>query len=335
MARYYTENESEEMTRWLKEQISVVSVCDSLGYSPVRIGQNYYTLKEHDSVRLDIRKNCFYWNSRGESGSVIDACMSFGKMNREEAYRYLFELAGSRESVYSEIYGAEHGAATADRSAGSINGVNAGRNSTKNGGKKAERVELPPAAHSYRKVYAYLCKTRRISCGVVTGFIKNKMLYQDEKGNCVFVSRDEAGVPVFACKRGTNTYKRFVADCRGNDYARGFYINNRADTLLVAESVIDVMSIMTMMGECDRDKYDYLALSGTGKQEPVIHILNRNKRMKEVVICLNQDNAGRTAAEEIKQQLSDYEGIKVKIRLPKEEGQDWNDVLRKSRNYED
>ena len=42
------------MTQWMKEHLSVVDVCQSLGYSPIRVGQKYYSLKEHDSVRLDI-----------------------------------------------------------------------------------------------------------------------------------------------------------------------------------------------------------------------------------------------------------------------------------------
>lgn len=46
---------------------------------------------------------------------------------------------------------------------------------------------------------------------------------------------------------GTNTYKRFVADVKGSDYSKGFYVDNQADKLFVGESVIDIMSKMTLL----------------------------------------------------------------------------------------
>lgn len=58
-----------------------------------------------------------------------------------------------------------------------------------------------------RRAYAYLIKTRYIDQDVVQDFVNQKMLYQDQRGNCVFVSYDKDKQPVFACKRGTNTEK--------------------------------------------------------------------------------------------------------------------------------
>lgn len=317
--KFYTREESERMTQWLKENISIVDVCSSFGYSPVRVGQRYYSLKEHDSVRLDINKNCFYWNSMGEKGSVIDACAAFGSMDKAEAFHYLYNMAGGREAVYEAACGAQ------------MPTVSQKRETRQPEKEKSEyhKVELPNRGTSHRNVYAYLGKTRQISNDIITEFIKKDMLYQDELNNCVFVSRDKQGEPVFACKRGTSTYKRFVADCKGNDYSKGFYVDNGADKLFVGESVIDIMSKMTILqkGGMDYHAYNYLAMAGTQKQEPIQNVLKDNPQIKEISLGLDNDKGGLKAITDIEHMLADKE-ILVERDLPEKAGQDWNDVLR-------
>ena len=87
-----------------------------------------------------------------------------------------------------------------------------------------------------RKVFAYLTKSRFINQEIVQDFVTQHMLYQDLKGNCVFVSYDN-DIPVFGCLRGTNTYKRFLGDLPGCNYQKGFFINGKGSELIVTESV--------------------------------------------------------------------------------------------------
>lgn len=319
---FYTKEESKQMAAYLREHISILDVCSSLGYTPVRVGQNYYEFKEHDSVRLDIRRNCFFWNSTGDKGSVIDACEAFGNMSEAEAFQYLYDMAGSKEAVYEAVFGNNPNAVsyqpkTSIEKENSSKKVNAGE------------VQLPPKGASSRNVYAYLGKTRQISGEVISEFFKRDMLYQDDHNNCVFVGRDENGKPVFGCKRGTSTYKRFIADCEGNDYSKGFYVDNGADKLFVGESVIDVMSKMTMLREegMDYHEYNYLALAGTQKQDPILNILESHPEIKEVVLGLDNDPGGLEAMEEISASLANRD-IVLKQDIPIDEGQDWNDALR-------
>lgn len=325
---FYTKEESQQMTAYLREHISIVDVCRSLGYTPQRVGQNYYELKEHDSVRLDIRsgKNCFFWNSTGERGSVIDACEAFGNMSKAEAFRYLYDMAGGKEAVYEAVFGGNLNAVSYKPKADLVND---------HPEKKipAGEVQLPPKGTSNRNVYAYLGKTRQISGEVITEFFKRDMLYQDDHNNCVFVSRDGEGKPVFGCKRGTSTYQRFVADCSGNDYSKGFYVDNGAEKLFVGESVIDIMSKMSMLREEGMDYHDvnYLALAGTQKQDPVMNVLKAHPEIKEVTLGLDYDAGGLAATEEIIDSLT-KRNITLKKDVPVEEGQDWNDVLCNYRN---
>lgn len=322
MKKFYNREESEQMTAWMKENISIVDVCSSLGYTPVRVGSRYYSLKEHDSVRLDVGKNSFYWNSTGEKGSVIDACAALSSMSISETYEHLYDMAGGREAVF-------------EASVGNRNYLSSSRSPAKEKNRSAmekqemTRVELPKKGTSQRNVYAYLGKTRHISNDVISEFIQKDMLYQDDHNNCVFVSRDKTGEAVFACKRGTNTFRRFVADCRGNDYSRGFYVDNGSDKMFVGESVIDIMSKMTILTKEGRDyhEYNYLALAGTGKQEPIKNICSENPQIKEVIIGLDHDDAGWMAALSIEQSFKESD-TRVSLDMPKKSGQDWNDILR-------
>ena len=63
--------------------IPVTDLAERLGYTLVKRGR-YYSLREHDSVMIDVQKNCFWRNSRfakgfkGGAGSTIDFIMEFG-----------------------------------------------------------------------------------------------------------------------------------------------------------------------------------------------------------------------------------------------------------------
>lgn len=316
--KFYTQQESELMTQWLKEHISVVDVCQSLGYSPVRVGQRYYSLKEHDSVRLDVSKNCFYWNSVGKNGSVIDACEAFGNMDKSEAYNHLYDMAGGREAVFEAAVG-NHEL--------EVRPIRQEKYPEKKEKENLE-IELPNKAAHMRNVYAYLGKTRQIDGSVINEFVKRQMLYQDDRNNCVFVSRDKEGKPVFGCIRGTNTYKRFVADVRGSDYSKGFYVDNQADKLFIGESVIDVMSKMTLLKKEGKNYHDfnYLALAGTQKQESIESVLHNNKQIKEIYLGMDHDAGGLKAAKQLEESLSG-KNIALKRDMPDKSGYDWNDML--------
>lgn len=73
--------------------------------------------------------------------------------------------------------------------------------------------KLPKKAAHMRNVYAYLGKTRQIDGSVINEFVKRQMLYQDDRNNCVFVSRNKEGEPVFACMRRHKHIQAFCGRC--------------------------------------------------------------------------------------------------------------------------
>lgn len=310
----------------MKRQIRITDYAQSHGFHVERVGR-YYTLAEHGSVRIDPDRNCFFWNSgidpvthqsmeENSKGSVIDFAMALVHgHDKHEALKELGSLVYMPGQGQAPVTRREAGQAVASPP------------------KKSLAESLPPKAAKMHRAYAYLTKSRYIDPDVVQEFVDRKMLYQDDRGNCVFVAHAADGKPNFATLRGTLTEKRFTADVPGNDYTRNFYINNGADKLIVAESVIDTMSVMSILeGQgIDHRKYDYLALTGTAKEKAVLTHLQETPK-KEVLLSLDRDLAGVSAAGKIEGQirkvLGDNPGSPaVTFHVPREGRKDWNDEL--------
>lgn len=296
----------EEIKR-IKEEIAITDYAQRMGFTLVRKGK-YYSLKEHDSVIIDTSKNCFWRNSVpgkgkaiGQGGSIIDFVMEFeGKNVGETISLLLKEISHSKVRSVEQTYFFT---------------------------KQKEKMQLPERGKNMHKVFAYLIQTRKIAGNIVQEMVERKQLYQDKFGNCVFVSYDENGVPNFATKRGTNTYKPFYGDVAGCDYDKCFYIDNQAKKLYVTESVIDALSIMTLLPLYET--YNYLALTGSGKWNAIFYYLS-NPILEEVWIGTDNDKAGRKAGtfieENVKRTRPD---IKVEFDYPSQ-GKDWNEFLKRS-----
>lgn len=284
------------------KRISIVDYAEEIGFHPYKIG-HYYSLKEHDSVRIDPDKNIFVQNSTGAGGSVIDFAMTFQGMDLKQAIRAL----GGRTSF-------GHGKTEPEPETRK---------------EKIVDLKLPEKDSTMKNIFAYLIKTRGIDQTIVQEMVLRKALYQDIHKNCVFVSRNDTGRPVFASIRGTNTYKKFVADAFGCDYSYGLFLSNGGNRLIVTESAIDAMSIMNLLeiGGMDHKAYDYLALSGCGKTE-VIETHLRNHDYRIVDLCLDNDEAGKRAANALAVRIKEISKAAVYTELPGNE-KDYNDVLKR------
>lgn len=288
----------------MKKQVKIVDYAEHIGFRLVRVGR-WYSLKEHDSIRIDPEKNLFYRNSTGEAGSIIDFIIAFSGKDLKGAIKELENFSGEHKSVLASCLMHEESNA------------------------KGLELSLPPKSKDNKNVYAYLIKTRGIDKEVVNWMFQKRYLYQDIFKNCVFVSYKD-NVPVFASLRGTNTYRRFLADISGSDYTHGllFTGEKKEETLIITESSIDAMSLMTL-----GKKGDFLALSGVNKTEPVINHLSKGV-YKNIVLALDNDAAGRTAIEKIKKEVLE-KGLlleeNITILIPSEK--DWNeDLLRGKEN---
>ena len=291
---------NKERIDYIKKNIKITDFAEQNGFKLKKVG-SYFTLKEHDSVRIDPVKNCYWQNSNPDnSGSIFDFAINMcGYSFKDCMVEFSKGLNFSKKDV-----------------------------SDKADNKKEEAtpkiLELPEKNDNYKQVIAYLIKTRGIDREVVFDFIDRKLLYQDTNGNCVFIGYDFNNKPVFATKRGTNSNKKYFSDVKSSDYSKGFFVDNNSDVLVVTESVIDLMSVCSL----SENNNDYLALCGVGKWEAIDTYLYTNKYYK-VCIALDNDQAGKETATKIKEHiLNNYSNIEPVICLPYEEyGKDWNDYL--------
>lgn len=298
----------------IKSEVDIVGYAEEIGFHTVRKGR-YFSLKEHDSVMIDPERNKFWQNSVGvigksaigSGGSVIDFAMRFTNMTTGEAIRYFAERIGAQEQTNSHV---THKVVTPPP-------------------RPTHIEELPRQANTMHHVFAYLTKSRHIHPDIVQDFVDQKMLYQDTHNNCVFVAYDRNNhtEPVFAMKRGTNTYNRFVGDVYGSNYEKGFYIDNNASKMIVTESIIDAMSIMTIFKDNGQDykAYDYLPMAGATKFEAVEHALNQFPK-NHVLLALDNDHGGWFNAQKFTEYIQPlFPDILVENYFPHKN--DWNQEL--------
>ena len=200
-----------------------------------------------------------------------------------------------------------------------------------------ERVEeppkpfvLPPIHADMRRVYAYLVKHRNIDRSVVAHFAREKLLYEDAKyHNAVFVGTDEEGIPRHAHKRSTNSYgKAFRLNVEGCDPRYSFHHIGTDGSLYVFEAPIDILSYITLHPQ-EWQRHSYVACCGTSIQ-PVMKMLERMPQIRTVLLCLDNDEAGRLANQRMKAQLE--ANYTVERLVP--ENKDWNDDLTTVREQE-
>lgn len=298
--------------------IPITDIAEKLGLHLKRIGK-YYSLVEYDSTLIDVEKNCFWRNSRfsqgfkGGAGSSIDFIMEFaGETNCRDAMKRLAGMYGINKKNSEKPRYEKQGKQEPNTAV------------QKKGYKQL--LWLPVKDNNNSRVFQYLLG-RGISEEIINFFLDRDMLYQDIRKNCVFVSpmRD------FACIRGTDKKRRFIKDCMGCNYESCFFFKgDNADRLVMAESVIDVMSIMTYMNHycISYKEYAYLATSGTNKVQSLFyHIQNEQPKINKIYLCNDNDDAGADADKKAEYGLKKmgYEGECKIEKSPK--GKDWNEYI--------
>ena len=118
--------------------------------------------------------------------------------------------------------------------------------------------------------------------------------------------------------RGTNTYKRFLGDLPGCNYQKGFFINGKGSELIVTESVIDAMSIMSILKEkgLDYKNYSFLSLSGVDKNNALKFHLDHNKKFQSVLLALDNDSAGKKISKLIIKEFADRKDLCITEHYP-------------------
>lgn len=289
----------------IESSIKIVDVASQMGYTLKREGR-HYTIKEHESVRIDVDRNLFIRYSNGHRGSVIDFISEFNNQSKSEVIN---ELASKINFAYSSQTS----------------------HSIQRKEKMLEEVPvlvLPEKGQNMKNVFAYLTQSRYLDSTIVQEMVEKKHLYQDQNRNCVFVSYKNQQ-PVFASLCGTNTFLKFKGDVKGCDYSQGWFVDYSSEYLYVTESPIDAMSKMSLMRMSKKNYhfFDQLSLSGVTKTEAVFEHL-KEKKYKEIWVGVDADKAGEGCYQEIKNRIKkEFPEVKV-VRDETKFTKDWNDELK-------
>lgn len=304
---------------------------------------------EHDSIVIYEDDNTYHRYSNGNGGDAVAFMMEFSgidesNLNKHDQVNECIRILEQRLKINPEL---------------AVQQVRYKREKPK--------FVMPEKADTNRKVRDYLCRTRGIEERIVDKWIHEGLLFQEagRYGNCVFVSRDKNGKPVYGVKRSADPKRKFVVDVEGSDYSQGFFIKGKLDyytkvsdnfasehsSLFVTEAVIDLMSLQSLylrrrdyelrqQGKLDCDPEDYenrflnsnwYSLNGCRKYDGLLNTIASHKGIKDIFLALDNDEAGRNASkaikEEIQKRFSDRK-IDVSIRVPPTEGRDWNDELK-------
>lgn len=305
--------------------------------------------EEHDSIVIWEDENKYHRYSNGNGGDAVAFMMEFSgiaesDLNKHDQVNECIRILEQRLKINPEL---------------AVQQVRYKR--------EMPKFVMPEKADTNRKVRDYLCRTRGIEERIVDKWIDEGLLFQEagKYGNCVFISRDENGKPVYGVKRSAEPARKFVVDVEGSDYSQGFFIKGKLDyytkvsdnfasehsSLFVTEAVIDLMSLQSLylrrrdyvlrqQGklDCEPDDYEnrflnsnWYSLNGCRKYDGLLNTIASHKGIKDIFLALDNDEAGRNASKAIKEEIQKRfpdRKIDVSIRVPPTEGRDWNDELK-------
>ena len=204
------------------KKYSMLSLVEDLGFTLVYESFNYYHLEEHDSLKIRVNINRFYWYSKGFGGDTITLCQTLGLEKNSEFHSFIYTILYLEMRMYKNPH-----------------------HEFKKIKRQERKLYLPRKDINNKKVYYYLYE-RGINLNIIDYFIDYEYLYQEAvHHNLVFVSY-KGSHPVFISKRGSVINNRYMREQAGNDYNHCFYISHNSSLLIVTESIIDMMSLMTL-----------------------------------------------------------------------------------------
>lgn len=279
-------------------------------YNPeelVHFSRNTYITRSHDSLKIS--NGMWYWFSRSIGGKT--------------ALEYLIKVEG-----YSFIGAVEHLMECLK-----INPVVKYSYPVK----EISKFKLPEKNYNNLVAINYL-RNREIDNEIILYCISNELLYEEKNShNVVFLGYDYFGKVRYAGIRGVRK-ERFLKDAYGSDKSYSFRIEavENSKEVHLFESAIDLLSYATlekMKGNVWNEN-NLISLAGIYRPSKISnqskvpsalnYYLNNNKDINKIILHLDNDYAGQSAAKAIIEIMSDKYEV---INKPPLIGKDYNDFL--------
>lgn len=285
--RYYTPEQ-----RYHANSIPIKDVMDQLGLAVQKSGKEW---RYPGHQGLTFRNNVWYQHGTCQKGMTVDFLLKFLNYTYQEAMEFLIH-----DFDYS---------VTIPKAASNIK----------------KEFEIPKKAENNKRAWAYLCKTRLIDPEIVRFFMKNDLIYEEAKHhNIVFAGLNGEGEMRHASVRGTLPTVQFRGNVDGSEPQYSFHWYGTSDQCYVFEAPIDMLSYITLHPQ-NWQQHSYIALCGTS---PIAlqYYLKKNPELKQIYLCLDQDQAGYKAADQISEMAEDEFLLLPKIKTIKYK--DWNEMLK-------
>ena len=269
----------------------LVDLLERQGERLKRSGNEYQW--RDGSNKVTIRGNLWYHQYEEVGGDAIDFVRKFYNKDYPEAMEYLLNGYGGTLTAAPPIQ------------------------------QKEKAFIMPERNENMRRVYAYLLYKRGIDREIINAFAHKNMIYESlPHHNAVFVGYDSSGVPRHAHKRGSGSQSTYKGNAEGSTPEYSFHWNGTSDKLFLFEAPIDMLSYISM-NPYQWQKNTYAA-SCSVADRVLFQCLKDNPTIREIYLCLDNDEAGQTAAKRISDKLF-VMGYKAEILTPIHK--DWNEDL--------
>lgn len=190
-----------------------------------------------------------------------------------------------------------------------------------------------------RRLFAYLCQSRKIPAQIVEELVHARLLYQSENvvdttingqqktfrnANAVFVHRDVDGKVVGGEIQGLNSFKRYKGVAAGTGESAFMFTpvparDGKVRRAYIFESAIDLMSFYTF---CDKRKLEGAMLLSMAGLKPTIPKKLQAEGV-QIISCVDNDDAGRA----FERENGFIRSVGVKAQLDERGLKDWNELL--------
>lgn len=152
-----------------------------------------------------------------------------------------------------------------------------------------KELVLPERAADMRKVFAYLCQTRLLDREIISALAHEGLLYQDNRGNAVFLHKDENGKTVGAEIQGTNAEKRYKGVAAGTSDSLFSVTIGTPTKAYIFESAIDLLSFRQLANQQKIQNSVLVSMAGLKPNS----LKTLSEKGLQLFACVDNDEAGR------------------------------------------
>ncbi len=333
---------TDEQYKYARESTSALAYALANGYDLICEGR-YYRLRDHHSM-VFTPDGKWFWNSENLKGGAIEFIVHYENRTLVEAVLILNDEPLVQErSRPRDVF----------RDDKDLQRYISKLNDRHKPYQKPDNVplpqpfELPEKSDNFKRLFAYLCRFRRLDGEIVSELVREKRLYEScvryiDKGtgeikynhNAVFLGLDDQGTPRHAFQRGLNSKSSFKNDIPGSDFNFYFIVPGRINVskVFAFEAAIDAIShasVYKRIGD-DYKTADRISLDGVSAI-PLLSYLRSHPTVNCIALATDNDEGGEKAAIGIMKELTvagytAENGYNISIEIPPC-GKDWNEYL--------